>query len=257
MPQVWNEDPGEAQDTRLPLWYRKAKAKHAAKLQALETAAQLSAPEVTIPDRAPGYHEVGVEYSCVPNPEYPWDPEVFKAIQTLRPDLTPLWVRWIFLTPPEEGPQKPVVFGRHALGRVDKGILQSIPLKVDMPNMPCQGVRFEKPNRIWKIFEGEKNARYSDLPGAFIPFNWEIYQHVASCKDMTAKEIFESVVRKPQEEARRRQEQRMAEREYIQRDLDKFADKMLERMSEVEIKERILGGAAKKTRPSVVVGKHA
>lgn len=255
MSVAWNEDP-RGEDPSLPAWYLKAREKHQARLRAMEAAAY--APTITIPDRAPGWHEVGMEYSCIPDPQYPWDPQVFKAIQALRPDLTPLWVRWIFLTPPEDGHQETVVFGRHGLGRVDGGVQYSAPLEVTMPNMPCQGMKFERPNRVWKIFEGADDPRAPDLPGAFVPFSWEFYKNVLDSPSLSPKELKYLAVTKPQEDALREQESKLKEREYIQRDLDEFADRLLGRMSEVEMKERLLGGRAPRaTRPGVIVGKHA
>jgi hypothetical protein len=127
-----------------------------------------------------------------------------------------------------------------------------------MPDMPCRGVRFARPNRIWCIFEGVKDYKNPDLPGAYVPFSWNIFQYVVSCPELSVRELKREAIDKKREAEERRKEQRAAEYEYKQRDLDRYADKLLSQMSETEMKERLLGGAAPKaTRPSVLVGKSA
>lgn len=130
---------------------------------------------VTVADSfwsASGYREMGVYYSCVPDPAYPWDPSIMKRIWEFAPDAVPLWVHWVFM----DSSNNVVVFGRHALGRAIRGI-HSPPheFQCAMPSMPCQGVKFERPNLIWFIHEGPStHDENSSIPGAYLPFDESI-----------------------------------------------------------------------------------
>jgi glutamate--cysteine ligase len=58
-----------------------------------------------------------------------------------------------------------------------------------MPTMPCQGLTFERPNRIWFIHEGDRNRDYPDIPGTFLPFDDTIVHRAKeSARDMKMSE---------------------------------------------------------------------
>jgi hypothetical protein len=118
---------------------------------------------------AAGYREIDVTYTCVPDPAYPWDPAIMKQILEFAPDAVPLWVRWVFMGPDDDI----VVFGRHGLGRHIKG-LKTPPheFHCPMPQLPCQGLKFEQPNLIWFIHEGVKSrGPDASMPGEYLPFD--------------------------------------------------------------------------------------
>lgn len=260
MPISWNH-PGEgpdAPDDKLPAWYLKARAKREAKYKKLS--GELPKVEFTIPDRTPGWTELGMEFSCVPDATYPWDVDVVRAIRAIRSDLVPMWCRWVFLSPwDKDSGQEAVVFGRHALGMVDAGLKgQPHSFICDMPEMPCKGISFERPNKIWCVFTGEKDKRAADLPGAYVPFGWNIYQYVDGCPELSPKELRRLTIEKKKEEASRRSAAEAAEKAYIKRDMDRYADKVLSNMSEVELMEEMNRDESVRTpAPMVVVGKHA
>src|SRR5262245_11111658 len=135
---------------QLPTWYRTALRRRARKrLEALSRVQSLVLPIRDSPATAPGWREVAVEYTCVPDACYPWDPEVLKAIQTFCPDVAPLWVRWVFLSPRSDAGEQLVIFGRHGIGRrVSNPRAALYPLHCPMPELPCKGLRFSQPNVV-------------------------------------------------------------------------------------------------------------
>lgn len=208
------------------------------------------------PENARGYREVGVGYSCVPDVSYPWDPDKVKAIREFMPDVVPIWVRWVFLRP---NSKEKVVFGRHALGRsIREPGRDLIPFQCLMPSFPCQGLTFEKPNRIWFIHEGDRNQDYPDIPGTYLPFNDSIVHRAReSCQylKLSDKEYREQMEKDLIGDVQKRLEVRKAasaaDREARDKDFHKYADKLLEQISDVDIAryQRSVGmrGRQKKT----------
>jgi len=211
--------------------------------QLLPTPQQMPTLRVPIrdsPENARGYREVGVEYSCVPDAAYPWSTEKVKAIREFMPDAVPIWVRWIFLRP---NSREKVVFGRHALGRsIREPGRDLLPFKCLMPSFPCQGLTFEKPNRIWFIHEGDRDKDYPDIPGTFLPFNDTIVHRAReSCQYMqlSDKEFREQMKKdlltSVEEDRDRRRAASASEREARDKDFHKYADKLLATISDVDI----------------------
>jgi hypothetical protein len=194
---------------------------------------------------APGFREVTVEYTCIPDPMYPWDPKVLQAIWEFAPDTVPMWVHWVFRTPEVEQNPHNVVFGRHALGRVIKPARTGLtPFRCAMPTMPCQGLTFEKPNAIWFIHQGDSPSdEYVDLPGEYLPFDMEMkrkaYDSWAGADNLTEEE-WKAVLRKemiedPMEATEKRAAEREAEREERNRDFAEYAKKVIPTISDSEI----------------------
>lgn len=146
---------------------------------------------------APGWRELGVEYSCIPDAQYPWDPDVMREIRKIVPDAIPMWVRWAFLSPREKGDLYVKVFGRHAIGRCIRnlGASQS-PFRCEMPTMPCQGLWFRRPNRIWFIHQGPMSyGRDASLPGEYQPFDGFLLKKIEDTAvdfNQTEKEFIEA-----------------------------------------------------------------
>lgn len=193
---------------------------------------------------APGYRELAVEYTCIPDSMYPWNPEVMQAIRVFAPDAVPLWVRWVFRTPQDYEDPHDKVFGRHALGRsVDNLESDLEPLTVTMPSMPCQGLTFPKPNRLWFIHEGEREENI-ELPGAFLPFDATIYlqaEEAARGFRMTDQEykahLRDVMINQPMERREARKRANEDDMEERSKDFHKYADKIIETVSDVEIGE--------------------
>jgi len=196
---------------------------------------------------APGYREVAVEYTCIPDSMYPWDSNIMKAIQVFAPDAVPLWVRWVFRTPQDHENPHDVVYGRHALGRVVDRMESDIePLRVTMPDMPCQGLTFKKPNRIWFIHEGPRDEEgwYVDLPGKYLPFDHSLLlkaEDAARGFRMTDKEyadhLRDVLITRPREAHEKRKRDNADEMDYRSREFHRYADKVIESISDVEIGE--------------------
>lgn len=246
---------GAPEGWRPPQWYVDGVIKQQKKLANLANNAPALKRNFKLSSQEQGWKEIGMELSCVPNAVYPWDKEVVAAIRRIAPDIVPVWVRWIFKDP--DG--KVVVFGRHALARVNKDKKnEGVAWPVEMPSMPCNGMWFEAPNDELIIWQSETNSVAEDVPGDYKPFNWELYKFVAdNYKHHDVKELKKRFIDDVKAARQSEREKLAAEQDYIKRDLDKFVDKMLDKVSESEVKDWMLGDKSPKTKPTVVVGKHS
>lgn len=195
---------------------------------------------------APGWREVTVEYTCVPDPMYPWDPGIMKKIWQYAPDAVPMWVHWVFRSPEADENPHDVVFGRHALGRVIKNVRsEQIPFQCDMPTMPCQGLKFERPNSIWFIHEGARpKERYVDLPGEYLPFDEQLLHRVQEASQgfrMTDKEYKEhlrqELLGNVLKGMQRRRAAVLADKEARDRAFHSYAQPIFDSLSDVEVAE--------------------
>lgn len=215
---------------------------------------------------APGYREIGMFYSCVPDAAYPWDPQVMREILVVAPDAIPLWVRWVFLSPQETGNPEIVVFGRHALGRRianQRGYLE--PMRVTMPTMPCQGLTFEKPNDIWFIHQGAMglHKKYKDLPGDYLPFDSDLLAKVKGLAqgfkmsdEEYKKALYEQMVLDPTRKELARLNHLHAERAYARKHVEAYVDKQYDKVGEQEALDHYRGRGVRerKKKTMVVVG---
>lgn len=232
------------------------------------------APDLPTPEQMPklrytvgkihGWLEVGQYYTCVPDAVYPWDPGIMKAIWQFAPDATPLWIQWVFLTPPEEGQNEIKVFGRHALGRRIRHPRTPLPeFRCVMPTMPCQGLTFEKPNSIWFAHTGNDSPISRDLPGNYLGFNDTILDRARRSAvgfNMTDKEYTEHLI----DEiigARLRRLQAVhktfeEEEEYAERELERYWQKIKSNVSDVELEEYVksAGHRERVKKPTVFLG---
>lgn len=199
------------------------------------------------PASAPGWREIDVVYSCIPDAAYPWDPVVMRMIQEFAPDAVPMWIHWVFLSPHATGNPQITVFGRHALGRRIRNLTSELePFRCLMPTMPCQGLSFEQPNRIWFIHEGSRDQRAADLPGTFLPFDSSILDRArrnAIGFRMTEKEFAAHMREEFIENERRarelRRKQLREDMEYRQQDFERYARGQLDKVSEVEARDYV------------------
>lgn len=211
----------------LPSWIAEQQ-KRVDAIKATRVAPIYMRPPADSPLNAPGWKELSIKYTCVPDAAYPWDPAIVKAIQVFDPGFAPIWVRWTFLSPDNT---EIVTFGRHAFGRYRE-------LQKDVPTLRIEAMPlnafFKKPNIIEKVWMGQSD---SDLPGPYQPFDATLYNFcrrnycVKSSREMIADmhaEIERDKLKKINNEI---------ELEYRQRELDKYTSKKLAQMSEVEMKE--------------------
>lgn len=196
--------------------------------------------------KAPGFREIGWMCQVIPDAMYPWDPDVVRRIREFVPDVVPLWVQWVFLSPSDTGAPEPVVFGRHALGRSlkhQRGWLP--PFKVAMPS-GWPGLKFERPNLFWFLHEGANlNPKYRDLPGSYLPFDDSIVDRAwrswAGNQNMSDKEYKDLVMRDllaPAERKKKKAEALAEQKQYAwDNDIGPYVQKQLDQVSDVEREE--------------------
>jgi len=194
---------------------------------------------------ARGWRQVDMQYTCIPDPVYPWDPSLVKKIWEFAPDTVPMWVHWVFRSPRDEEGERDVIFGRHALGRAirpARGDL--IPFRCAMPTMPCQGITFERPNAIWFIHQGEApTEKHVDLPGDYLPFDmglvmkaWDSWAGAdTKTEDEFKEELREELYRRPLREAAKRKAERDADMAERNADFAEYAKRKLDGVSDAEI----------------------
>ena len=230
-------------------WIAEAEQKHKAELDRLRssTTPLIHAPADSF-HTAPGWREVAFDLTCIPHGVCPWNPEVVKAIWKFDPTFVPMWVNWAFAPPGTD--DEVVVFGRHVIGRYEPS-LSNAPAEftVKMPSFPCQGLTFKRPNVLELVLMMPTNTDYPedpDLPGDYIPFDWPIVEWLR--ERFKASEAFDhkDYINSKKVEYDEAAEKRREEEEYRTKDLMKFVNKKLEQVSEVELKEHLLGQFKKK-----------
>lgn len=137
---------------------------------------------------APGYLHIGYTYSCVPDAAYPWDPAVLAAIREIVPDAMPLIIRsvWQWSNYAEHGHlDPPLVLMRHGIGRAIRDpYFHPHDFLCEMPTAPIPGLCIPgrdiadcRPNYIETNWQDADLKPYGfDLPGAFLPFDWRLFQ---------------------------------------------------------------------------------
>jgi len=235
----------------LPDWLVKARQRRERAMA--EAARQLAPPPITVPSEAPGWHEVGMEFSYTPPAGFEADSGMVRALRAEFPDLVPLWVNWIFKKPVDSsGAREEVCFGRWAMGRVvDVPGADYEPLKITnrpQVNPPPQ------PHLLEAIFQRRRprNQAGSDLPGAYVPMGWEVYHWVKETYGAkSVKEIKAAKVDRPRARKEAAEEAVEAEEQYIQDELAGFIQRKLETISDVqwrEIADRDLGATPRPQR---------
>lgn len=193
---------------------------------------------VPVNNIAPGWHQLDMEFTCAEG-EYPRDPAVTKAIKEFLPDAIPLWVRWAFWNP-RSGDPSVRVFGRHALGRYDPNVTSRSERTGYEQIKTGYFHRGPVPNVIEEVFMGAPPEDASDLPGAFIPWDWALVNYlkvkVGYANSMTKSDWKDELIYKLKREREAQALRNSTEYEYIMRDIGKFTDRMMEETSEREMK---------------------
>lgn len=215
----------------IPSWLLEVQARAAAERAFLQH--QLRIERDTL-NKAPGYHEVGTYYSTEPDPGFERDKLVVDALKRRWPDLVPIWVRWVFLTPTGE----PEIFRRHGLARIlDDPHHEMVPLPLEAGSS-CS----RRPHIIEKIFHTpDPAAKYKDIPGPYEPFSWNVFNFVAETyKARTPEELKKVFITDEKERLAETKRKNAEEMAYRDRDIHKFVQKKLDNSSEVEIKNMML-----------------
>ena len=199
---------------------------------------------------APGWREIGMQFSCIPDAVEGWDSTVVKNIRKIDPSFVPVKINWIFMSPTDTGEPEEKVFVRYGLARkVDDPHGELTPLNVLMPST-LNG--WPTPNKLEVIFQGpRKKERYCDLPGEFVPLGGAVYQWFIDHYGQQDPEEVMAVIQAQREAHERKKKQLQDEIDYMQKDLDKYTQKMLDRTSEIELRNYLLGDRRKGTTPYV------
>lgn len=246
---------------KLPAWVEEADRKRISELNRARVSA--TPLDITIRDSfhtARGWRELSFDLTCVPNGLYPWNPEVIKAIWKFDPTLVPMWVNWSFAPPDKDN--EVVTFGRHVIGRHESQLRSDIEdFRVEMPSMPCQGISFKKPNVLELVLMMPTNTEYpdaADLPGDFIAFDWPIVEWLKErfkASQKSGKDMARDYINSQLEAETKASQAAAEESAYRMKDLEKFVNKKLEQVSEVELREHLLGNRERKRRFMVDLGK--
>lgn len=237
-------------------WVEQALEKQEAKYARLNAEAEAAALSIPLHTRAPGWLYVGREITCIPDPAYPWNPEVVKAIQKIAPDIVPIFVRYHYQEPFDNGTYRIHTFGRHGLACINPDRRTGYAdINPAMPSVEYNGVKFSKPNQLEIIFKGGEDPRAKDLPGRYVPFDWDVYRFV---KENYRKKNLQQLKAQFITDAFARYEARKAkaaeEKAYWLKDFQKYAKRKLEQASELEAKEYFLGDRTPEKKPTVALG---
>lgn len=199
-----------------------------------------------------GPREINISYSTSPDPGCERDERVTAAIRRFDPNMIPLWGRYTFIIDnlAGEGNKQMVTFGRHVIARYiasPKTPLQPIPMVLGgshtgpVPNMI---------ELIWdtRIF-GKHDPRSHELPGEYLPWNWSLFKFAQTAwnfkQNNNTTQIKEKLIWKPQEALAAARAKSRQEQQVLNAELRKDAQKILDKIGEVELKNYMLYGHLK------------
>jgi hypothetical protein len=265
-------------------WTEVARQNHLRAQTQLARRVNQSAISVPIGDSAasaPGWLNVGYYYSAVPDVEYPWDPAVVRAFREISDDVVPIMIRsvWRWSNYYELGKLGPaLVLKRHGIARAVRNATTVHEFHCEMPGAPTPGLRIpgrpvddSVPNYIEIVWHDRDRRDLSfDLPGAYLPFDWEFFQlHRRAAQDFERDkqrsrraraangDVVASGVARPKLDALKSDRtavsaHRASEAAYERADIEAFYSAV---PSDVELKEIALGGPKVPSPPvSVTVG---
>lgn len=225
----------------LPSWiYEQQRRVQVLKEKAI---APVHRPMADSPLNAPGWKELGITYTCIPDSVYPWDPKILKRIQEFDPDVRPLWVRHSFLSPDNT---EIAVIGRHGIGRYKPTTIKDV-VTLEVEGAPPG---MEKPNIIEFVWSGPSDG---SLPGDYKPFDDSLVAHCRTRYTLKSAREAKADMHNDIALARARRAKAQEEHDYIKRDLDKYVQKKLDNMSEVELKETFGNLHHRKHEPKLYV----
>jgi len=191
-------------------WTEIVRRRHAEANRALASAvnrSSISVPVQSSPSTAPGWLHHGNFFSCVPDSLYPWDPAVLASIRSLIcPDAMPITIRsvWSWVNYNEQGHRADrfLVLTHHGMARAVRDIDPAVahrfpcPLPVHFPpglRIPGRLESECQPNQVWDIWQ-EKSVRPwgPDLPGLYLPFDWDYFRALRRGEDHRVRMLRES-----------------------------------------------------------------
>jgi hypothetical protein len=197
-----------------------------------------------------------------PDVMYPWDPAVIKAIREFCPDVIPITARttYRYSNYNEQGRLgDPVTFIRHGLARIVRD--PKVQPHPAVCRLPIHTTAFDRgdphvlsavePNWVevyWQDNEVKEHGQ--DLPGAYLPSDWELYYAVRrSYRDQESGRDQANRIIGPHKARYERQQQRRSRHPshcqcddcYVHRDILARRDSVVSRMSDAEIEAEYLG----------------
>ena len=221
-----------------------------------------AAPSISVPVRdtaesAPGWRFLGEAYSCIPDAVYPWDPAVVRAIREFCPDVVPMTIRTVWKSSRLDGEPRTMVLVRHSIARAIRDPICPIHrFHCEMPSTGVSGVRLTRPNYIelnW--YDKEVRPWGFDLPGEYLPFDWELYEslRLAYVDSLMPDELSEHLFSPYQARQNRRKKHNREERAYRNQDIQEYTSRKMECVSELEERDAALGEPEIPRTPSIIV----
>jgi hypothetical protein len=229
----------------------------------------VSVPIGDSPCTAPGWLFLDERFSCIPDSHYPWDPAVLRIIrQEICDDAMPITIRstWMWSNYNELGYMPIMTLVRHGLAR---SVRQDGPavhrFNCEMPSYKIPGLCIPGralsdcyPNQIWDNWYSKTDRPYGyDLPGAYLPFDWDYLQalrraeghrlrmlresrrEVDEAGEMVAKGAAKKDVKSLEADRKNEKAAKLDQDAYIARDLVAYHSA---EPSDLEWKEAMLGG---------------
>ena len=195
-------------------------------------------------------------FTCIPDSEHPWNPEVIKAIWKFDPTIVPVWAKYVMIRSGDDSSTEIEILGRHVVARhVENLVEEAVPFRCDMPTMPCNGLTFKKPNVLLFQVEANEGVTIGGI-GPYADFDWEIYDKLLQTHlgERTAQEVARAMREAKENRILSAKAKHDEEDLGRRKELQTFVDKKLEQVSELELKEHFMGEKEPETKPFVQVG---
>lgn len=192
-----------------------------------------------------GWTYVTTVISANPSELYPFDKSIAKAIKEhTQGKLQPFWVTDVYRSPQGAANPHDEKFGRHVLA-------------LKCRTQEAQFFHAGQGYQIWLQLVAGVDSRAADLPKGYFPFDNRVLKYVQNnWRKATVKDIADQI-KQQHEESEARAEKNRAEAERLEADVQRYAAKKLETISDVELKNYMLNKIHDRyeAKPTVLVGK--
>lgn len=238
-------------------WMAEGRRRAQARLKSLaDSSPAFSIPIHDSPETAPGWRFITEIYSCIPDAAYPWDPAIVRAIREFCPDAQPISIRTVWKSSALDGNVQTMVLLRHGIARAVRDPIAPIhSFYCHMPSTP-RSIHLSRPNYIEVNWYDKQIRPWGyDLPGAYLPFDWEFYKSLrtAYIDNLLPEELSDHLVNPFIARRELRRKQIREEQEYIDRDVQSYQQRRLDRASDQELAELAAGVVEPESPPAVSV----
>ena len=200
----------------------------------------LPAPEITVPIRdsfhtARGWREVGQIYTLAENAAYPRPKAITKLIHEFDRGVIPGGILWVFRSPSDESGETDEAFYRHCIFRH----VHSEHAHTFNPELQIPGsYKGPTPNFLDCILQGRvPDPRGYDLPFNMVPWDEALVAQLRREYMDDNKAGMQAFVDRVVKSDAMSAEARREEQRYINDDLQRYVNKKLETISDVDAKE--------------------